>query len=62
MKSFFSMWNKESIDNNVIVDNIKELSNNKLTIDIEKVKELNLFYKVTKEREFEKLPFWKKAY
>ena len=50
MKSFFSMWNKESIDNNVIVDNIKELSNNKLTIDIEKVKELNLFYKVTKER------------
>ena len=49
MKSFFSMWNKESIDNNVIVDNIKELSNNKLTIDIEKVKELNLFYKVTKE-------------
>ena len=50
MKSFFSMWNKESIDNNVIIDNIKELSDNKLTIDIEKVKELNLFYKVTKER------------
>ena len=50
MKSFFSMWNKESIDNNVIVENIKELSNNKLSIDIEKVKKLNLFYKVTKER------------
>ena len=50
MKSFFGMWNKESIDNNVIVENIKELSNNKLTIDIEKVKELNLFYKVTRER------------
>ena len=50
MKSFFSMWNKESIDNKVIVENIKELSNNELSIDIEKVKDLNLFYKVTKER------------
>ena len=50
MKSFFGMWNKESIDNKVIVENIKELSNNKLTIDIDKVKEMNLFYKVTKER------------
>ena len=50
MKSFFSMWNKESIDNNVIVQNIKELSDNKLSIDIEKVTKLNLFYKVTKER------------
>ena len=47
MKSFFGMWNKESIDNKVIVENIKELSNNKLSIDIEKVKELNLFYKLT---------------
>ena len=32
MKSFFGMWNKESIDNKVIVENIKELSNNKLSI------------------------------
>ena len=50
MKSFFGMWNKESIDNKVIVENIKELSNNKLSIDVDKVKELNLFYKATKER------------
>ena len=50
MKSFFGMWNKESIDSKVIVENIKELSNNKLSIDVDKVKELNLFYKVTKER------------
>ena len=50
MKSFFGMWNKESIDSKVIVDNIKELSNNKLSIDIEKVNEMNLFFKVTKER------------
>ena len=50
MKSFFGMWNKESIDNKVIIENIKELSNNKLSIDVDKVKELNLFYKVTKER------------
>ena len=51
MKSFFGMWNKESIDNKVIVENIKELSNNKLSIDVDKVKELNLFYKVTKEED-----------
>jgi len=50
MKSFFKMWNKETIDNRVIIDNIKEISNNKLTLDIDKVEELNLFYKVTKER------------
>ena len=50
MKSFFGMWNKETIDNNVIIDNIKELSNGKLDIDIKKVEELNLFYKNTRER------------
>ena len=50
MKSFFKMCNKETIDNRVIIDNIKEISNNKLTLDIDKVEELNLFYKVTKER------------
>ena len=49
MKSFFGMWNKESIDNSVIIEHIKELSNNKLTIDLKKVQELNLFHKVTKE-------------
>ena len=50
MKSFFGMWNKETIDNKVIIDNIKELSNDKLDIDIKKVEELNLFYKNTRER------------
>ena len=50
MKSFFGMWNKETIYNKVIIDNIKELSNGKLDIDIKKVEELNLFYKNTRER------------
>ena len=50
MKSFFGMWNKESIDNSVIIEHIKELSDNKLTIDLNKVQELNLFHKVTRER------------
>ena len=52
MKSFFSMWNKESIDNKVIIENIKELSNNKLSIDIEKVSAFNLTsnkFNVTRE-------------
>ena len=50
MKSFFGMWNKETIDNKVIIKNIKELSNGKLDIDLKKVEELNLFYKNTRER------------
>ena len=36
--------------NDFYVKSIKELSNNKLSIDVEKVNEMNLFFKVTKER------------
>ena len=50
MKSFFGMWNKESIDNRVIIENINEISKGELDIDVKKVQELNLFYKQTRER------------
>lgn len=43
MKSFHIAWNKEVIDDEVILDNIKTLSRGKLSIDLGKVKELNLF-------------------
>lgn len=43
MKTFFNVWNKDNVDDAVIVKNIKELSNGELTIDIEKVREGNLF-------------------
>lgn len=43
MKSFFQTWNKESIEDEQILKNIKRLSDNKLDINIETVKELGLF-------------------
>ncbi|SNT06313.1 protein of unknown function [Ekhidna lutea] len=43
MKGFFQTWNKESIEDEQILKNIKRLSNNQLDIDIETVKELGLF-------------------
>lgn len=43
MKGFFQTWNKESIEDEQILKNIKRMSDNKLDIDIEIVKELNLF-------------------
>ena len=43
MKTFFAVWNRDTVDDAVIVKNIEELSKGKLTIDIEKVRENNLF-------------------
>jgi len=43
MKGFFQTWNKESIEDEQILKNIKRLSNDQLDIDIENVKELGLF-------------------
>lgn len=43
MKGFFQTWNKESIEDEQILKNIKRLSNDQLDIDIETVKELGLF-------------------
>jgi hypothetical protein len=50
MKNFYSTWNKENIDDVVIVDNIKELSNGKLSIDLQTVKDQNLFDIQTRDR------------
>ncbi len=43
MKSFFQTWNKEAIEDEQILKNIKRLSNDQLDINIETVKELGLF-------------------
>lgn len=43
MKSFFQAWNKEQIEDEQVLKNIRHLSNDQLTIDIELVKELGLF-------------------
>lgn len=50
MKSFYSSWNKEVIDDAVILDNIKTISGGELNIDLEKVKEDNLFEKLYKSK------------
>lgn len=50
MRSFYSVWNKEVVDEGVIVDHIKELSNGKLEIDLQTVKDQNLFEPTYKER------------
>ena len=50
MKSFYSTWNKEMIDDQVILDNIQAISGGELTIDIDKVKEENLFERLYKNK------------
>lgn len=43
MKGFFQTWNKESIEDEQILKNIKKMSKDQLDINIETVKELGLF-------------------
>lgn len=43
MKGFFQTWNKESIEDEQVLKNIKKLSKDQLDINIETVKELGLF-------------------
>ena len=50
MRSFYGVWNKEVVDEGVIVNHIEELSGGKLTIDLQTVKEQNLFEPTYKER------------
>ena len=50
MRSFYGVWNKEVVDESVIVKHINELSDGKLTIDLQTVKEQNLFEPTYKER------------
>ena len=50
MRSFYGIWNKEVVDEEVIVNHISELSDGKLSIDVNTVKEQNLFEPTYKER------------
>lgn len=43
MKTFYGTWNKENVDDNIILDHLRELSNNQLDISIERVKSESLF-------------------
>jgi len=50
MKSFSSFWNKENLDDATIVKNIRELSRGQLEIDLERVRNNNLFEYLVKEK------------
>jgi hypothetical protein len=43
MKSFYLTWNRDSVEDEVILKDIKRLSGGKIDIDIEVIKEENLF-------------------
>lgn len=50
MKTFYGNWNKETLDDSVILKDIQRMSGGALSINIEKVREDNLFEKLYKER------------
>lgn len=50
MKGFYNTWNKDNIEDEIILKQIKQLSNNQLDIDIEKVKEHGLWNNNVRER------------
>ena len=50
MKSFYGSWNKEVIDDAVILENIKAISGGALDIDLSKVKDDNLFERLYKDK------------
>ena len=43
MKTFYGNWNKETLDDSVIVNDIRTLSNGALSMSLDKVREENLF-------------------
>jgi hypothetical protein len=50
MKTFYGNWNKETLDDSVIIKDLKILSGGALSMDIDKVREDNLFEKLYRER------------
>ena len=54
MKTFFYSYSRDVIDDKVVYQNIRKLSDNKLDIDMEKVTEFNLFEPQRKERRTER--------
>ena len=48
MKTFYGNWNKETLDDSVIVNDIKSLSKGALSVSLDKVREDNLFEQLYK--------------
>jgi Domain of unknown function (DUF4290) len=50
MKTFYGNWNKEILDDSVILRDIQLMSGGKLSMNLDKVREDNLFEKLYRER------------
>jgi len=50
MKSFYLTWNNDLIEDDILIKQIGDMSQGKLTIDLEKVKKDNLFETLYKEK------------
>ncbi len=50
MKTFYGSWNKETLDDSVIIKDLGLLSNGELKVDLDKVKEENLFEMLYREK------------
>lgn len=50
MKTFYSAWNKETLDDSVIVKDLQIMSQGKLKLSLDKVREDNLFEKLYREQ------------
>ncbi|MBX2943637.1 MAG: DUF4290 domain-containing protein [Cyclobacteriaceae bacterium] len=50
MKTFYGNWNKETIDDSVIIKDIEKMSDGRLTLNLDKVREENLFEKLYREK------------
>lgn len=50
MKSFQNTWNRDNVEDETIVTNLKKMSRGELTIDLQRVKSENLFESMVKER------------
>ncbi|MCZ8021849.1 MAG: DUF4290 domain-containing protein [Cyclobacteriaceae bacterium] len=50
MKTFFANWNKETLDDSVILRDLQTLSKGALTINIEQIREDNMFEKLYRDK------------
>jgi len=56
MKTFYGNWNKETLDDSVILRDIQAMSGGALNMTIEKVREDNLFEKLYKDKKKSRMP------
>ncbi len=61
MKTFYGNWNNETLDDSVIVNDIRSLSNGALSLNLDKVREDNLFEQLYKGEKRKMMPGGEKS-